>query len=377
MYPRILQIPKESFFLFGPRGSGKTHLLETSLKVDHQVELLSQENFIRYASEPGLFRRQIENLKPGSWVWVDEIQRIPELLNEVHWGIEKKKIKFALSGSSARKLRRSGVNLLAGRAEAKYLYPFIPTELGKDFSLADALQFGTLPIIFSADDKKQKLRSYIQTYIKEEIQTEALVKDLPAFLRFLKVSALLHGQTLSLSSVARDVSVKRPTVENYFSILEDTLLAKLLYPLESNLRVKEKRHPKFYWVDAGIVRGIREEWGHPSPFEIGSLFEGYIFNLLRSYQSYKNSIDEINFWASSNVEVDFLVKFNSHFVAIEAKTSKKFRNEDAVGLRSLVDLPNLKRRIIVYPEVDTQKTHDGIEIMGFEKFSKVLNDGLF
>ena len=375
MYLRRFVHPKESVFLFGPRGTGKTSLLEKENRYKLSIELLSQENFINYSADPGLLRRQLEGLEKGAWVWIDEIQRLPELLNEVHWAIEKKKLKFALTGSSTRKLRRAGVNMLGGRALSMGLYPFIPSELKEDFVLEQVLEYGTLPLVFTASDKKQKLKTYVHSYLREEIQIDALVKDLPSFIRFLKIAALLHGQELSLSSIARDAGVKRPTVENYFSILEDTLLAYRLFPYDAAIRVKEKKHPKFYWIDPGLVRALKEEWGPPSTVERGPLFEGLIFMLLKAHQSYDHAFDEFYYWASANVEVDFLVKNQSHFFAIEVKTSPRFRQEDLVGLRSIVDLKKLKRRIVIYPEIELQKTHDGIEIMNFKEFYRQLDGG--
>lgn len=375
MYSRALSLPRESFFLFGARGTGKTSLLERELKTALSIELLSQENYLRYAADPALFRRQLETLPAHAWVWVDEIQRLPELLNEVHWGIEKKRLKFALSGSSARKLRRAGVNLLAGRALSKTLFPFVPSELGKDFKLEEVLEFGSIPLVFASEDKKQKLRAYVHAYLREEVQAESLVRNLPDFVRFLKVAGLLHGQTLSLSSVARDVGVKRPTVENYFSILDDTLLAYRLLPLEAGIRVKEKKHPKFYWVDPGIVRALREEWGPIGAADRGPLFEGLVLTLLRAHQSYDDAFDEIAYWSSANLEVDFVVKKNSRLTAIEAKSGRRFRPEDAAGLRAIASDRRVSRRVLVYSEAETQRTEDGIDVLGFAEFAARLADG--
>jgi len=375
MYSRRIPLPKDSFFLFGARGTGKTSLLEQRLRPALAIELLSQENYIHYASDPGLLRRQLEVLRAGDWVWIDEIQRLPELLNEVHWGIEKKKLKFALSGSSARKLRRAGVNLLGGRAISKTLYPFVSTELKNDFLLETALEFGTIPLIFTSEDQKQKLKAYAHSYLREEIQAEALVKDLPSFIRFLRIAAMLHGQVLSLSSIARDAGVKRPTVENYFSILEDTLLTHRLFPYEAGIRVKEKKHPKFYWIDSGLVRALKEEWGAVHASDRGPLFEGLVFTALKAYQSYVDAFDEIYYWSTPSLEVDFLIKKDSYFHAIEVKSSSRVRKEDFDGLRAISDLKRLKKRILVYPNIESQKTEDGIEIMGFSRFNELLDSG--
>lgn len=373
-----MTIPKSSFFLFGARGTGKTTYLESALKPALALELLSQENYLKYAMDPGLLRRQLTELPDRAWVWIDEIQRLPELLNEVHWAIEKKKLKFALSGSSARKLRRAGVNLLAGRALSKTFFPFTPSELGKDFDLDACLAWGTVPLVFDRPtdaERKATLKAYVHSYLREEIQAEALVKDLPSFARFLKVAALLHGQELSLSSVARDVGVKRPTVENYFSILEDTLLGYSLRSFESGIRVKERRHPKFYWVDPGIVRALQEEWGAPHASERGHLFEGYVLTMLRAYQSYADAFDEISYWATPHLEVDFLIKRESRYHAIETKSSARHRKEDLDGLRALAGLPKLASRTVVYPEIETQRTEDGILMIGLGELSRRLESG--
>lgn len=374
LYPRQIVLPTESFFLFGARGTGKTSLLDDRLKPALEIELLSQEAYLKYGQDPALLRRQLETLKPGQWVWIDEVQRLPELLNEVHWGIEKKRLRFALSGSSARKLRKAGVNLLAGRALSRTLFPLTPQELSKDFNLEKVLQFGSIPLIITSSDPKDRLKAYVHAYLKEEIQAEAYVKDIPYFARFLKVASLLHGRTLSLSSVARDVGVKRPTIENYFSVLEDTLLAYRLPPLESGLRVKERRHPKFYWVDPGLVNALREDWGPPSPEERGALFEGLICMLLRAAQSYRGAIDEIHYWSSGPLEVDFVIKKDSRYTAIEVKSGSRHRNEDCAGLRAISGLKKLDRRVIIYPKIDKQRTADGIEILSYLEFFETLSN---
>ena len=246
--------------------------------------------------------------------------------------------------------------------------------IGNDFDLDLTLSQGSIPLIQSSSQPKQQLRAYVFNYFKEEIQAEALVKDIPSFARFLKVASLLNAQELNLSSVSRDAGVKRATVENYFSILEDTLLGFILRPFEPGIRIKERRHPKFYWLDAGVVRAIREEWGPITASEKGPLFESYILTLLRAYQSYLDAFDEISYWATPNVEVDFVIKKNSKYYAIEVKSSERFRPEDLSGLKSLSDLKNLRKRILVYPKMETQQTDDGILILGFDEFNRRLED---
>jgi len=370
-----MPLPESSFFLFGARGTGKTTFLEEHLRPALLIELLSQENYLNYATDPALLRRELLALPDRSWVWIDEIQRLPPLLNEVHWAIEKKKLKFALSGSSARKLRRAGVNLLAGRALSRTFFPFLPSELGRDFKLEEALIWGTLPLVMSSPHRKETLKAYVHSYLREEVQADALFKDLPSFARFLKVAALLHGKELSLSAVARDVGVKRPTVENYFSILEDTLLATLLRPLDASVRVKERTHPKFYWFDAGIVHALREDWGALHPADRGHFFEGLVLMVLRACQSYIGAFDEIHYWASADVEVDFVIKKDGEYFAIEAKSSERHRPGELGGLRAIADLPRLRKRIVVHPDIKTQKTEDGILVLGFAEFCRRLESG--
>ena len=214
------------FFLLGPRGVGKTTLIRSLKLASHEISLLDETRYQHYLARPGSFYEQLYVLKKGSWVFVDEIQRLPNLLNEIHRLIEDKKLHFILTGSSARKLRKAGVNLLAGRAVYRYLYPLTPMEMGKSFSLELALETGTIPLIWNAEDKRDTLKSYVQVYLKEEIQAEAIVRNLSGFARFLPVAALFHGQTINLSNIARDCEVARPTVSGFFQILEDTFAFK-------------------------------------------------------------------------------------------------------------------------------------------------------
>src|SRR2546422_5462626 len=257
MYTRLLKAPSSSFFLFGPRGTGKTTWLEANFPGVKTFDLLNEGLYQSYLADITLFSRELLTLPPRSWVAVDEIQRLPSLLNEVHRFMEKGKLRFALTGSSARKLRRGGVNLLAGRAVTKLMFPFTPAELGSDFHLDRALSTGTLPVIWTREDSEEALQAYVQMYLKEEVKAEALVKNLPGFARFLPISALFHGQTLSISSLARDAGVARTTVAGYLEILEDTLLVSSLPAFQGKLRVREKKHPKLYWIDPGLVRALK------------------------------------------------------------------------------------------------------------------------
>jgi len=249
--PRILEQPKGSFFLFGPRGVGKSTWLRGAFPGAHRVDLLDEALYQSYLVDVAGFAGELRDLPRGSLVVVDEVQRLPMLLNEVHRHLEDRGLRFVLCGSSARKLKTAGTNLLAGRAARRYVHPFLPEELGSSFDLDTALRNGTLPVIWMAEDRGEALEAYAQLYLKEEVQAEALVRNLPGFPRFLPVAALFHGQVANVSGIARDAGAARTTVAAYLEILEDTLLAFRLPAYEIRLRVRERRHPKLYWADPG------------------------------------------------------------------------------------------------------------------------------
>jgi uncharacterized protein len=374
VFPRLLQPPKSSFFLFGPRGCGKSTWLKShadSFEKARMVSLLHEGIFQDYLAHPSLFYDQFRSLPARNWVIIDEIQRLPALLNQVHLLIEEHGLRFALTGSSARKLRRAGVNLLAGRAVQRNMYPLTPMEMGDAFDLKFALQYGTLPLVVSADDAKDTLTSYVQMYLKEEIQAEALVKNLGGFSRFLPIAGLFHGQTLNLSSIARDAGVKRPTAQGFFEVLEDTLLATRLPAFESKLRVREKKNPKLYWIDPGIVRATKKDLSPPSVEELGALLEGFIFMLLRFQKDTFGEIDEISYWSPAEAkltEVDFLLKKGKEFTAIEVKASRTLRPDHLHGLKAISDLKGLKRKTLVYLG-NERLTKDGdIEVLPVGQF---------
>ena len=374
-YQRLFPPPKGSFFLFGPRGTGKTTLVEDLGLDSHSITLLDEEKFQAYLVRPSLFAEELERLENGSWVFVDEIQRLPGLLNEVHRLIEKKRLKFAMTGSSARKLRRAGVNLLAGRAVSRRLYPLTPMEMGKDFDLDRALEIGTLPLIIQAEDPEDTLKAYVQTYLKEEIQAEALVRNLAGFARFLPIAAIHHAQTLNLANISRDAGVQRPTVQGFFEVLEDTLLVRKLEPFSARLRVREKKHPKFYFIDPGIVRTLKQARGRVTIEERGALFEGLVFTLLEFQKDTFGEIDELSFWSPAEArltEVDFLVRKGNDFVAIEVKSAETLRPDDFRGLRAISDLKGLRRKILVYRGRTNRKTEDGVEVLTFNTFCREL-----
>jgi predicted AAA+ superfamily ATPase len=372
---RLLAPPTGSFFLLGPRGTGKSTWLRHTFPDAHTVDLLSEETYHRLLASPGAFADELRAVPPGSRVVVDEVQRLPSLLNEVHRFIEQQSLRFVLCGSSARKLKRAGVNLLAGRALRRAMHPFLPEELGPRFSLEAALRWGLLPIVWSAEEREETLRAYAQLYLKEEIQAEALVRSLPGFARFLPVAALFHGQAINVAGIARDASVARTTVTGYLEVLEETLLCFRLPAFEGKLRVRERKLPKLYWADPGLVRAMKRSAAPASPEERGVLFEGLVAQVLRAYKDYRGLFEELYYWApaeSSSTEVDFLLQRGAEFAAIEVKSGRQFDRSWTRGLRAVADLAGLKRRLVVYPEGPVLRTEEAIDVVPFLDFCQML-----
>ena len=380
---RIINVPEnENNFLFGVRGSGKTDLLKQLFPpspLTLYIDLLDTSVYQSYLSNTGLFYEQVNTFGNNGLVIVDEIQKIPQLLNEVHRLIEEAPNRhFILTGSSARKIKATkGVNLLGGRAGRKFLHPFTPEELGEDFDLNEALHYGLLPIVWSSTNRSNRLKAYTENYLTEEIKAEALVRNLPAFARFLEVASLYHGQVINMTAVARDSQVSRHLVCNFFSILEDTMLGFFLPPYHPKLRVKEQKSNKFYLIDPGIARALKKNVGSVSVEEKGFLFEGLIAQLLKAYKDYQGLYDDIYYWSSTEakkMEVDFLLKRGKELIAIEVKAKTDVSSRDYRGLKAIGELPNVKRRIVVYMGKFIRKTEQGIEIWPFDFFCKNLTE---
>jgi predicted AAA+ superfamily ATPase len=376
-YPRLLTPPKGSFFLFGPRGTGKSTWLAGAFPDAHVVDLLDEALYQSYLADVGRFAAELRALRGGTVV-VDEVQRLPALLNEVHRHIEAKKLRFVLCASSARKLKTAGTNLLAGRAARRALHPFVPEELGDDFDLDQVLRWGSLPVVWSAPDRADALAAYAQLYLKEEIQAEAHVRNLPGFARFLPIAALFHGQVLNVASLARDSGAARTTVASYLEILHDTLLTFELPAFEAKLRVRERKHPKLFWTDPGLPRAMRRETGPPGAEERGHLFEGWVVSLLRAYRDYRGLFEDWFYWApgkGSELEVDLLLRRGKDYVALEVKSGKAVRPRELRGLRAVADLPRLRRRVVVFTGERRQTTEDGIELLPVRDFLRELEAG--
>ncbi|GMQ80024.1 MAG: ATP-binding protein [Thermodesulfobacteriota bacterium] len=373
---RILKAPKQSFFLLGPRGSGKSTWLRATFPDAYVFDLLSEEVYQRLLANPGLFANEVRAVSTDRWIVVDEVQRLPNLLNEVHRFIEEKRLRFVLCGSSARKLKRADVNLLAGRALHRSMHSFVPEELGVQFAAEEALRYGLLPIVWDSTAKEETLAAYARLYLKEEIQSEALVRNLPGFARFLPLAAIAHGQTINVTNIAREAGVARTTVAGYLDILEDTLLCFRLPAYEAKLRVRERKLPKWYWCDPGIVRAMKRAKGELVAEEKGALFEGMVAQLLRAYKDYRGICDEMYYWApvgQPSTEVDFLLLRGSDLIAIEAKSGSTFNEGWCKGLRAVAKLKGLQRRIIVYPRGPILRTEDGIDVFPLQHFSDLLS----
>jgi predicted AAA+ superfamily ATPase len=266
--------------------------------------------------------------------------------------------------------------MLGGRAVLTTMYPLLPSELGSDFDLATVLRFGSIPLVWTADDRRRTLESYVQLYLKEEIRGEAIVRNLPAFARFLPVAALFHGQVINISGLARDAATSRTTVDGYVQILEDTLMASRLSAFETRLRVRERKHPKLYWVDPGIVRAAKRQLGAVTAEERGPLFEGWVLTTLRAHNEAARLYEEIAYWSPAQAmatEVDFVLRRGREYLALEVKARPRVGGPELAGLRAIADLPGLKRRILVYLGPRALRTPDGIEIWPVEKWVDALS----
>ena len=376
-YERLTKPPKGSFFLFGVRGVGKSTWAQAQFPEAYLVDLLDESRYQTLLANPGQLALELRDLAPARPVILDEVQRVPSLLNEIHRAIETSRRRFVLLGSSARRLKTATTNLLAGRATVATMYPLVPAELGKDFDLQRVLRFGSIPLVWQAADPRATLDAYVQLYVREEIKAEALVRNLPGFLRFLPVAALFHGQVINVAGLARAAATARTTVEGYVEILQDTLLAMLLPAFEPRLRVRERRHPKLFWVDPGLVRAAKRQHGPVAAEERGALLEGWILTVLRAHNEKANLFEEISYWAplqAHQTEVDFLLRRRREFLAIEVKAQSHFSTTLLSGLRAIADLPRVARRVLVYLGDRRLRTEDGIEVWPLRAFLDAVAD---
>lgn len=377
-YSRLQRPPKGSFFLFGVRGAGKTTWTRDLFPDAHVVDLLDESRYQTLLANPGELALELRALPRARIVVLDEVQRVPALLNEVHRAIEETRRRFVLLGSNARRLKTSQTNLLAGRATVRTMHPLVPAELKGDYDLDRVLRYGSLPVVWQAADPRATLEAYVQLYIREEIRAEALVRNLPAFLRFLPVAALFHGQVINVAGLARDAAAARTTIEGYLAILEDTLVAMLVPAFDARLRVRERRHPKLYWADPGIVRAAKRQLGPLSAEERGPLLEGWILTVLRAHNQDAELFDEITYWAPAQAretEVDFVLRRGREYLALEIKAQARFSTRQLSGLRAVAELPKLRRRVLVYLGDRQLRSDDGIEVWPLTVFLEHVANG--
>lgn len=337
LFPRFFKAPKQSFFLFGPRGTGKSTWLQTHFPNALWIDLLDPETLRFYASYPERLQDTILAYPEKHVIVVDEVQKIPDLLPLIHLLIEEKRgLQFILTGSSARKLKRQGVDLLAGRALLSHMHPFIASELGKEFNLETALIHGMLPIVWSSPTPEQVLKSYSALYLKEEVQAEGLVRDVGTFARFMEIISFSHANVITTTNIARECGVSRTTIDTYLQILKDLLLAYTLPVFTKRAQRAVTTHPKFYLFDAGVFRALRPQGPLDRTEEIeGTALEGLVAQHLRAWIDAQQETYQLSFWRTrTGIEVDFIVYGKDGFWAIEVKNSDRICPKDTHGLEA-------------------------------------------
>ncbi|MEW6667251.1 MAG: ATP-binding protein [Thermodesulfobacteriota bacterium] len=367
---RVLDLPsllaKKSHFLFGPRQTGKTTLIRHAMKGVRVYDLLDTSIYLALSHDPG---RMAEEITPQDRVVViDEIQRLPELLNEVHRLIEERGIRFLLTGSSARKLRRGGVNLLGGRARTKPLHPLTRRELGDHFDLARAIGRGLLPSIYFSDDPQADLQAYAGSYLQQEIVAEGPTRNIPAFSRFLRVAALCNGTIVNFTNVSNDAQVARTTVYEYFEILKDTLVLHEVPSWRKSVKRKPLASSKYYFFDVGVAAALQGRLLRPATPEFGEGFETYLAHELISYSDYVSG-EPLRFWRStSGFEVDFIL---GDHTAVEVKAKENVSNKDVKPLHMLAEEKRLKRYLCVSFD-PRPRTLDAVSVLPYQQFLDAL-----
>ena len=347
---RFFSPPADHFFLLGPRGTGKTWWTRQRYPDALRVDLLEPAVLRELAARPERLREMAGARKKLKQIVIDEVQKLPELLEVVHAMIEEKaEIQFVLTGSSARKLRRGGVNLLGGRAANRSLHPFMAAELGETFELSKALKHGMLPVVLGGKDSNEILKAYNGLYLREEVQAEGLVRNVGSFSRFLEGISFSQAGVLNLAAVARECAVNRKTVEGYLEILEDLLLSFRLPVFNRRAKRALAGHPKFFFFDAGIFRANRPAGPLDSESEIdGAALEGLVAQHLRAWCDYSEGDHQLYYWQTkTRVEVDFVVYGASGLYALEVKNTDKVRRNDLKGLKAFgTDYPEAKRYLL-------------------------------
>jgi predicted AAA+ superfamily ATPase len=373
-FKRIIPLDKvltrKSVILLGPRRTGKSYYLNNQIKPDRIINLLEADIYRQFSARPEMLREIIQD--EDKVIAIDEIQKVPALMDEVHSLIESKQKKFILTGSSARKLVRSHTSLMAGRAKMMHLHPLVSAEL-EPFTLLDILKYGSLPIVFNTNDPWDELKDYTGLYLREEILAEALVRKVENFSRFIDFAAMSSGQILNYESIARDAQVPARTIREYYALLEDTLMGYILHPLKSTSKRRCISSGKFYFFDIGVLNSIVGRKSiSPKTKEFGLLFEHLIFLELKAYIDYFSPEAKLCFWRiDEENEVDFVVNEN---IAIEIKASELVNEKHLKGIEKFSRGNSVKRKIVVSLDKMQRKIGD-VEVLPFDIFLKKLWDG--
>lgn len=334
MYKRLLPIPDTSILLLGPRGTGKSTWIQQHFGGAEAYDLLNSREALRLERNPSLLFSELQHLPPGSWVVIDEVQKVPAVMNEVHRLIEQKKLRFVLCGSSARKLKRSGSNMLAGRAILAHMFPLTSAEMDAGFNPDTHITHGTLPMTVTGSDPDGYLATYADVYLNEEIRAEALTRNVGAFSRFLEVAARQNGQVTNIANIARDSAVGRTTVQNYFDILVDTLIGFWVPAWKLKTATKQVKHPKFFLFDTGVARALSGRLPYPpTQEEMGPLLETMVFTEIKAFLAYRKLNYKLYFWSNyDGTEVDLLCESQEGFVAVEIKAAREWQRKFNRGL---------------------------------------------
>lgn len=376
---RFFHAPRDHFFLFGPRGTGKTWWLRQNFPEALRVDLLDPAELRAFSARPERLAELVRARPEVRTVVVDEVQKLPELLEVVHLLIAAGPgPQFILTGSSARKLRRGGVNLLGGRALACALHPFMAAELGPQFDLNEALRTGLLPVVRAAVDPAAAVRAYSGLYLREEVQAEGMVRQLGNFARFLEALAFAHAAPLNLANVARECQVNRKTAEGYLEVLEDLLLGFRVPVFTRRAARALAAHPKFYYFDAGVYRANRPAGPLDRPEEVeGAALEGLVAQHLRAWCDYSPGQHRLHYWQTrSQAEVDFVIYGESGLYAVEVKRAAEVRPEDLRALRTFAEDYPESRRLLLYGGRARLVRHD-ILCLPAEEFLRELTPGRF
>lgn len=377
-YLKMKDVENDSVFLWGARQTGKSTLLKILFPKNRYYDLLMGEHFERFKRRPELLREELLLCEENELIIIDEVQKVPQLLDEVHWLITNRSLRFILCGSSARKLKRSGANLLGGRAVRNVLFPLVSAEI-PDFDLDKAINNGTLPRHYLVNNPKKRLQAYIGDYLKEEIKAEALTRNLSTFARFLEVAAISSGEILNYNNIASECGLSSPTIKEYFSILEDTMIGFFVPAYKKVVKRRVIQAARFYYFDVGVTnyllrRSNKLQQGSP---EYGKAFEHFIIQELNAYINYNDDDLRLSYWrTASGYEVDAII--GDAEIAIEIKSSKEIHSHHLKGLRAFSEEYPDSRKIVVANEQFARIMGGDIEIIPVKEFlSQLWNGSLF